>query len=259
MQIIKFRLVVLHLTVILGVAVCAVAPIRAADEAFVPDLTTLQVGQRVRVAVIGTLEQGGDVKITLRYSPTVMRIMGSQGSGTNAFRCNQLNVVEDRVESAVSAVYIVGCPFTVSITNDTLLTLDIEGIGGADTIGFLRVEKIEANGAEVVGAVFNAGVVVRTGGITTRQVMTNGITGNYPNPFSTHTRFVYTLDAPDVVRLIIRNAQGRLVKELGPFNATAGENHFDYEPDLSQLANGAYLLQLATTNGSYFHPMTVVK
>ena len=260
MQIIKFRLAVLYLCVILGLEVCAVAPTRAADTAFIlPDTTTLQVGERKWVAVRGTLEQGGDIKITLRYSPTVMRIIGSQGSDTSAFRCIQLSVLRDSVESAGSAVYIVGCPFSVSIKNGTLLTLYIEGVGGADTLGFLRVEKIEANEGEVVGAVFTDGVVVRTGGISTRQVQANGITGNYPNPFSTHTRFVYTLDAPDVVRLLVRNVQGRLVKELGPFNATAGENYFDYEPDLSQLANGAYLLQLATTHGSYYHPMTVMK
>ncbi|MBC8124405.1 MAG: T9SS type A sorting domain-containing protein [Candidatus Kapabacteria bacterium] len=259
MQIINFRLAFLQLTVLLGVAMCAVAPIRAADEAFVPVVTTLQVGQRVRVAVIGTLEQGGDIKITFRYNPTVMRIVGSQGSTTNAFRCSQLTVVEDRVESATSAIYTVGCPFSVSIANDTLLTLDLEGIGGSDTVGFLQAEKIEANGVEVVGAMFNSGEVVRTGGITARQKVTMGITGNYPNPFSTHTRFVYTLDAPDVVTLFIRNAQGRLVKEIGPLNATAGENYYDYQPDLSQVANGAYLLQLTTTGGSYYHPMTVMK
>ena len=83
---------------------------------------------------------------------------------------------------------------------------------------------------------------------------------NYPNPFSTSTRFVFTLtgsEPPDEMLIQIMNINGRVVREiteseLGPIrigrNITAfawdGKDNFG-----DQLANGVYLYRVIVRKG----------
>lgn len=80
---------------------------------------------------------------------------------------------------------------------------------------------------------------------------------NYPNPFSTATRFVFTLtgvELPDDFRIQILTVTGKLVKEirlaeLGPINI--GRNITEYAWDGNdmygdRLANGVYFYQIIT-------------
>lgn len=259
MQIPIVRTIVVHSLAVLGIILGSAASVFAANEINVPQNTEISVGQRITVAVVGTIDVGGSIEVTFRYDPSVMRILGANGSEGFGLRCVPLNVVENTVESASSAVFTVLCPFSVSITNDTLVTLDIEGIGGEDTVGFLRTDRLVANGLELTNVAFNTGTVIRTGGVTTRQVVNEGITGNYPNPFGSRTRIVYVMDAAGPVKFIVRNAQGRLVQELATIDAVTGENYLDYEHIAWQVAGGVYILQMTTDTGTYYHMMTVMK
>jgi hypothetical protein len=82
---------------------------------------------------------------------------------------------------------------------------------------------------------------------------------NYPNPFSTSTRFVFTLtgsEIPDEIRIQIMTISGKVVKEidqveLGPINI--GRNISEYAWDGrdefgDQLANGVYLYRVIVLN-----------
>lgn len=259
MQIPIVLTIVVHALTVLGILLGSGVSLFAENEVNVPQNTVIAVGQRLTVAVIGTLDVGGSIEVTFRYDPSVMRIVGANGGDGYGLRCVPLEVLENTVESASSAVYTVVCPFSVSIANDTLVTLDIEGVGGEDTVGFLRTDRVVANGLDVTNAAFNTGTVIRTGGVTARQVVKEGITGNYPNPFASRTRIVYVLDADGPVKFIVRNAQGRLVQELATIDALAGENYLDYEHVAWQVAGGVYILQMTTDAGTYYHMMTVMK
>lgn len=259
MQIPIVLTIVVHALTVLGILLGSGVSLFAENEVNVPQNTVIAVGQRLTVAVIGTLDVGGSIEVTFRYDPSVMRIVGANGGDGYGLRCVPLEVLENTVESASSAVYTVVCPFSVSIANDTLVTLDIEGVGGEDTVGFLRTDRVVANGLDVTNAAFNTGTVIRTGGVTARQVVKEGITGNYPNPFASRTRIVYVLDADGPVKFIVRNAQGRLVQELATIDALAGENSLDYEHVAWQVAGGVYILQMTTDAGTYYHMMTVMK
>jgi flagellar hook assembly protein FlgD len=99
---------------------------------------------------------------------------------------------------------------------------------------------------------------------------------NYPNPFSTSTRFVFTLtgaEIPDKVVIQIMNINGKIVREiteaeLGPIRI--GRNITEYAWDGRDeygdlLANGVYLYRvhvsaagkeikhLSSGADSYFH------
>lgn len=259
MQISIARTIVVRSLAVLGILLWSAASLFAQNEINVPQNTEIAVGQRLTVAVIGTLDVGGSIEVTFRYDPSVMRIVGASGGEGYGLRCFPLDILENSVESASSAVFTVRCPFSVSIANDTLVTLDIEGVGGEDTVGFLRTDRVVANGLELTNVAFNTGTVIRTGGVTARQVVKEGITGNYPNPFSSRTRIVYVMDADGPVKFIVRNAQGRLVQELATMDALAGENYLDYEQIAWQVAGGVYILQMTTDAGTYYHMMTVMK
>lgn len=80
----------------------------------------------------------------------------------------------------------------------------------------------------------------------------------YPNPFSTSTRFVFTLtgsDVPDQIKIQIMTISGRVVREiidLGPLRI--GNNISDYAWDGKdefgdQLANGVYLYKVFVRQG----------
>jgi len=78
---------------------------------------------------------------------------------------------------------------------------------------------------------------------------------NYPNPFSTSTRFVFTLTGdfiPDDLQIQIMNINGRVVKEIDEFelgSINIGRNITEYAWDGrddfgDQLANGVYLYRV---------------
>ena len=80
---------------------------------------------------------------------------------------------------------------------------------------------------------------------------------NYPNPFSTSTRFVFTLTGsavPDYFKIQILTITGKIVKEVDKFelgHLHIGRNITDYAWDGKdmfgdQLANGIYLYRVIT-------------
>lgn len=106
--------------------------------------------------------------------------------------------------------------------------------------------------------------------ITFKVINENTVTNfyPYPNPFSTNTRFVFTLtgEIPDQIRIQIMTITGKVVKtlfkeDLG--NLRIGQNITDYAWDGTdefgdQLANGVYLykVDVKSANKDYEHSNT---
>jgi len=95
--------------------------------------------------------------------------------------------------------------------------------------------------------------------IVTKSTISNIL--NYPNPFSTSTRFVYTLtglESPTFFKIQIYNVSGRIVKEitqdeLGPMKI--GTHRTEYAWDGTdefgdRLANGVYLYRIIAQNAN---------
>ena len=91
--------------------------------------------------------------------------------------------------------------------------------------------------------------------IINKSTITNII--NYPNPFSTSTRFVFTLtgrEVPDVFKIQIMTITGRVVREinkaeLGPIHIGNNISEFSWDGTDrygDQLANGLYLYRVIT-------------
>ncbi len=93
--------------------------------------------------------------------------------------------------------------------------------------------------------------------VVTKRAISNVL--NYPNPFSTSTRFVYTLTgdvSPDTYKIQILTVSGKIVREItqdeiGPLRV--GTHQTDYtwngtDEYGGKLANGVYLYRMVTKN-----------
>jgi len=127
--------------------------------------------------------------------------------------------------------------FTPELLEDGLYSVDVEA---SDESGNLS----GANNFSISFEVIN------------RSTITEVI--NYPNPFSTSTRFLFTLtgsEVPDYFKIQIMTVSGKIVREitqaeLGPLHV--GRNLTDYAWDGKdefgdRLANGVYLYRVVST------------
>jgi hypothetical protein len=139
------------------------------------------------------------------------------------------------------------------------VVLELQGVMGVDSVGVLGVDSIAINGEGVPDLVANECQVRRGGGVLGGYTIAQGITGTYPNPFRDRTRVVYVMRAPGTVRCALRTYQGRIVTEIPPVEATAGENAVELAITTWEVAAGAYVVTLTTDEGTYYHPVTVMK
>jgi hypothetical protein len=95
--------------------------------------------------------------------------------------------------------------------------------------------------------------------VINQQMVSNVLT--YPNPFTTQTRFVYTLtgsEPPTMFRIQIMTVSGRVVKDIdlaAQENVRIGTHQTDYAWDGTdeygdKLANGVYLYRVITSDSS---------
>ena len=228
-------------------------------EASVPTQLDLEPGATRRIAITGSLPQGGDVAITISYNPSIMQILSASGSDAYALRCATPELSAPTISSASSATVTIRCPFSVGIANDTLVVIDVQGVIGVDTAGVFGVDTISVNGVALADLQANVCQVRRSGGKIGGYTIAQGITGTYPNPFRDRTRVVYVMRAPGTVRCALRTYQGRIVAEMPPVEATSGENALDLMLVAWEVAAGAYVVTITTDEGTYYHPVTVMK
>jgi hypothetical protein len=243
----------------LAMLLAITAPGVCADEATVPATTSLAIGERARIPVIGSLSEGGDVAITVRFDPNVCRITQAIGADGFALRCSEPEIRSVRSIDPRTTEMVIACPFSISVNADTLVVLELEGVVGVDTVGSIGVSSIAVNGQEIADPTVNTGTVIRRGGIVAVPSTVEGFVGNYPNPFGQRTRVAFVVEDPGTVRFSLCTMQGRLVESFGPFAASAGENAVDLEIIGWQVSAGAYLIRMETESGTYFHPVTVMK
>lgn len=228
-------------------------------EATVPTQLDLEPGATRRIAITGSIPQGGDVAITIRYNPSIMQVLSASGSDAYALRCASPELSAPTIASASSATVTVRCPFSVGIDNDTLVVITVQGVMGVDTAGVFGVDTVSVNGAALPDLQVNVCQVRRSGGTLGGYTIAQGITGVYPNPFRDRARIVYVMRAPGSVRCALRTYQGRIVTETPSVDATAGENAIDLSIIAWEVAAGAYVVTITTDEGTYYHPVTVVK
>ena len=229
----------------------------AQDVVTVPDIGTMQPGEIRRVTVTGTIQRPRVIEITLAYPADLVRIRRIEGGAALAYTCPQAVIMADTVAQTTGSITF-RCDSTQPGTNIELFVLEVEALYGTSGSGVITPTRFRRDFVDVPEFTGTGGNVSVEGGEPLVQTRRDGWTGNYPNPFSTRSRFVFTMQEAGSVQLIVRNLQGRSVLELGSVQATAGENEYELLIGVNDLAQGGYVMQLITDRGSYLHPFMVL-
>lgn len=212
----------------------------------------LQPGQQIRLRIIGTAERDGVVEIELQYPATLLRLESVVGGSGYLMTCPEAQIVASTIASGVGSFRFL-CKTTVTGTNQLFAEVVGQVLAGASGTGVVVPTAYALDYVPQTNVTFTGTEVYVEStddiGITLRE----GITGNYPNPMGSETRFVFTVLEAQPVQLSIRNLQGRLVRDLGTLDATAGENQYVLVIGPNELSQGAYVLQVTTRRGSYLH------
>lgn len=246
-----------HITVLLLLISSAAAV--AADAVRVAPTTSVPAGLRVDVPVTGTLDQAsGPGRLVFRYNPSALRIVGARGGDGAAFDCASIPLADPVVTSATEATVTLDCDRTIATADGVLCTLTVEAM--ADATGPHAIEPVAlfVNGQPSPDASLVPGTLLVAGTGVHREVV-EGITGNYPNPFSTQTRFEYRVAGTGTVSFTIRDSRGRVMMVLDDVDRTPGTYSLDLTAKTWEFSTGAYLLQMTTMTDSYLHPFVVVK
>ncbi|NUQ81340.1 MAG: T9SS type A sorting domain-containing protein [Bacteroidetes bacterium] len=99
--------------------------------------------------------------------------------------------------------------------------------------------------------------VVTNTSVDDRQPSDFTLGSNYPNPFNPSTTIPFTLQTPGVVKLWIRDVQGRAIGEPDTRYFTSGSH--TWQVDLRDLPSGTYLYTLAVNGRTDTRRMTLVK
>lgn len=245
-----------HLAIILFLFAAITAS--AQDQLTVPPLTQGERGAIIRIPVSGTITQSGTSQVGLSFPADVIRIRSVEGGEQFAYHCEQLLLTNVDVSSGTIGTMTVQCE-DVSSTNDgPLFEIVAEVLRGPGTNGPVQATNLVLNGTPIQNVTFVPGAVEAIGEPVLPRT-TEGFTGNYPNPFSKSSTFVFQIEKPGTATLAVRSLQGRLVLDLGTVNVTAGENHYQFSPEGWELAQGPYMMQLVTERDQYVHAFMVVK
>ncbi|MFM8770998.1 MAG: T9SS type A sorting domain-containing protein [Candidatus Kapaibacterium sp.] len=232
------------------------SPTSHAADFTLPDTISIAPGERKVIPLIGTIEAGGISRISVGYSPNVVRILSATGGAATSLYCATVDLTET-VVSRTQAYVTLRCDYSRPAVNDTVCFLTIEGVGGPDRIGSIAVDSVFAQDTSYPVSATKGGYVLRTGVEIGAQRTDLAITGNYPNPFAQQTRIAFVVPKNESVRFTMRTIQGRLIRSWTT-NAVAGENFYDLAILQSDAATGMYILELSTESGTAYHSMRVI-
>jgi len=85
---------------------------------------------------------------------------------------------------------------------------------------------------------------------------------NYPNPFNPHTIIIFILPQPGEIKLQIYDITGRLVRNFGPLQYSAGEHQLQWNGCNDRglpVPSGVYYYKLESNGRSLLNKMLLVK
>ncbi|MBI2794613.1 MAG: T9SS type A sorting domain-containing protein [Ignavibacteria bacterium] len=232
---------------------CLVVGLRAEDTISVPSETVLTRGQVAVIEVGGSLSQSGRTQLTFRYPRTVIAIQGARGADVYAFQCPDITMISDIQTDDTTGEVILECSNVGPGQSQMILLLDVLALYGRETQGLLSPRRLTVNGTEVGDVVFNPGRIRLTGGSRPSDQSIEAITGNFPNPFSLNTEFVYVVAEDSNPQFVILNVTGQIVKDLGAIASFKGENRLKVELEQNELGQGHYMIRMITDLGVYFY------
>jgi hypothetical protein len=187
----------------------------------------------------------------------VINVVGASSVTNGAFR-GTVNVVDRSVTSEPRARVVLDCRDVVPTVNGPICEVIVEGTYGPADSGTIDPEQVQFDYVQQPGSVLSGGVVRVSGQPPTRP-LTDGIQGNYPNPFSTSTTFVVTIGQRDVVTFSMFDTSGRDFGDPQTYTLDPGTHLIEFTPETWKIGNGAWIVRMTTSTGTFVHPFTFQK
>jgi hypothetical protein len=246
---------------LVALALCWLGSIAAAGQITLPDEVRLGATERRTIDVTGSLNvaNGDQVSLECAFTPSTFRPVAAAGSQLDAFRCVDVPILSMILSGSRTGTFALTCDSASPIADGTICSLTLGGVAGGDTIGELRVTGMVINGRTTpVNPPAVMRVVLTDAGSAIANA-TEGIAGNYPNPFPVATRIEYVVSDPGMVAMEIRDLAGRLFHTFDPIYREPGTYSIDYRPKIWEMSSGHYLVRMITERGTYLHTITVEK
>ena len=228
-----------------------------ATDLVLPDTLRIRAGEVIRIPVAGKLPRLGQIDVTIRVTPGVVRIADVVGDPTYAVTCPTFGPVSSRVERR-QALATYTCGSAGAGVHDTVFALVLEGVYGGDDEGILTIDSIALDSVQLQIS-SNTCVLLRSPEGNGQLDTPTAVTGNYPNPFSTVSRLSFSVAREQVVAINVRTMQGRLIKAFPDIPAKAGEIEFTMNFMESEIASGRYIVELVSSDGTVYHSMAVMR
>lgn len=222
--------------------------------------------QQLEIPIQGTLTQSGITEIEFTYPNSIVRIVGVRGEQGAGFQCTQPLILRNDALGAGLAALTLSCNQAVPVQNGTICYITVEGVRSTTPSGVFAPVVVKENGTTVENPTLIGTTLQQPEqSVLLDENSTTGLVGNYPNPMSASTTFVFVMSRAGIpVHLSVHTLEGVLVQDLGTIPSTIGENSYQYTPDKNMLADGRYLMRMVAEDAEgwrrvSFHTFVVIK
>ncbi len=224
--------------------------------------STIDPGKIIAIEVEGSLPpiETGPLVIEFEYNPRVLLIHNVRGGGEALLQCEQVDFSSRTVANEPDRAFLRVTCASVRSGAGIMMWLDLEGLRSTDTVTELTAFRAEANGQALDVEAGKRGPIV----LTAPSVFfgdTESLALNFPNPFSSNTKFQFTLAADNTeVHFTVFTSYGELVYQTS-LVGEQGVNDWTFNPSAEDLliAQGTYLLLMETANGVYTSPFQILR
>jgi len=230
--------------------------------------TTVPRGSIYKINVTGKIEPSNStsVKIVFTYDARIIDIKAVNGGTAFALNCNPLSTTFD-LSRLDSAKLEISCN-NISTDKNVICSIDVEGLVGPDSIGYLAPKEIYVDGKLQVGTNLSGGRI-EVPGYPIIQKYVERLGQNYPNPFGGMTTFPFVIDRSTNLKFYIYSTAGQLIvssetdesnfavyfissggkikKNINNETFTTGKYLLEFSPSLT-FSQGSYFLLMVTNN-----------
>lgn len=246
--------------------------------------TIIPLGEIYTIPVLisipsGTYTDIGSVSLNITYNAHVINIQNVSGAESYLMNCASPSF-SNNYDDLEKTVLTISCDMCSLVEDDTLCTIDIQGLAGKDSLTIFSPTEISINGSVVADAEQISGEIVVPGPNIIQQYP-EGLGQNFPNPAHQRTVFPFNINKTTKAEFEIYNSDGKHI-----LSSKNHENIFsmfyeskngvifinDLNTELSQgsyflnihfnefeISSGLYYLVMKTKNGRYNRSFLLIR
>lgn len=251
-NLLKFTLKILNVFLINVILLFAMSEIIFAQNISLVG-QVIQRGKSQLIPVIGKLNtlnitSTDEIKITLSFDPRLLNFDTIKTTDNSYLgEIKQFNVIYKNLPdlSAIECNFIgKNENYTLSLDNDTLFYLSVEGLVGSDSLAVISPTGISVNNTPIENIELNSATFKI--GFPIFDILKETVGNFYPNPFGSYTEIKVKLVKDSRISLAIYSISGKLISEF-----PNSENNLKYLLSNSNNDIINYKEQLILSEGEY--------